>query len=53
VTGPDGGFRLEGVPTGSFRLRTWHETLGTREASVTVANGRPTIINLLYGTPSD
>ena len=53
VTGPDGGFRLEGVPAGSFRLRAWHETLGTREVSVTVAKDRPTVVPLHYGTPSD
>lgn len=53
VTGPDGGFRLESVPTGSFRLRTWHETLGTREARVTIADGHPSVVTLLYGTPAD
>jgi len=53
VTGPDGAFSLGPVPAGSFRLRAWHETLGTREASVTVTAGRPSVVTLLYGTPSD
>jgi plastocyanin len=53
VTGPDGAFHLGGIPAGSVRLRAWHETLGTREASVTVADARPTIISLHYGPPSD
>ena len=53
VTGPDGAFHLGPVPAGSFRLRAWHEALGTREASVTVTAGRPSVVTLLYGTPSD
>jgi hypothetical protein len=53
VTGPEGTFQLRDVPPGSFRLRAWHETLGIREASVTVADARPSVITLLYGGPSD
>ena len=53
VTGPDGAFHMAGVPPGSFRLRAWHESLGTREASGTVAAGRPAVFTLRYGTPSD
>lgn len=53
VTGADGAFRMAGVPPGSFRLRAWHETLGIREASFTVTAGRPTVITLHYGAPSD
>lgn len=36
-----------------FQLRAWHESLGNREASLMVADGRPTVITLLDGTPSD
>lgn len=53
VTGPDGGFQLSGVPTGTFRLRAWHESLGIQETSVTVTKGRPTPIRLLYGAPAN
>jgi hypothetical protein len=52
VTGLDGAFHLKDVPSGSVRLRAWHETLGVREASVTVADARPTVITLNYSTPS-
>ncbi|MGE5850365.1 MAG: carboxypeptidase regulatory-like domain-containing protein, partial [Candidatus Methylomirabilota bacterium] len=53
VSGPDGAFHLTGVPPGTFSLRAWHESLGTRDASVTVVDGRPSVVTLLYGTPSD
>jgi hypothetical protein len=53
VTGPDGAFRLTGVPAGTVRLHAWHETLGTREVSVSVAEGRATSITLTYGAPSN
>lgn len=53
VTGPDGAFHMTDVPSGTLRLRAWHETLGTREVSVTVAAGRASVVTLLYGGPSD
>lgn len=36
LTGPDGSFRLEGLPPGTHEVKLWHETLGSRTASVTV-----------------
>jgi len=39
VTDGHGGFSLEGVPPGTYTLRAWHETLGTREQPITVAPG--------------
>jgi hypothetical protein len=36
VSGDDGGFALDGVPPGTYTLRVWHETLGTRQQPVTV-----------------
>ncbi len=53
VTGPDGAFRLTGVPAGTVRLRAWHETLGTQEGSVTIAEGHTAPVTLLYGSPSN
>jgi plastocyanin len=37
LTGADGSFRLEGLPAGTHEVKLWHETLGLRTASVTVA----------------
>ena len=40
VSARDGGFRIEGVPPGRWRLVAWHERFGTRESTVEVlANG--------------
>jgi plastocyanin len=36
VTGPDGSFRLEGLPPGSYTIEAWHETLGTQSHTVTL-----------------
>lgn len=37
VTAADGSFRLEGLPPGTHEVKLWHETLGSRTASVVVA----------------
>lgn len=39
VTGPDGAFRIEGVPAGRHTVRAWHEELGTQDLQVTVPAG--------------
>ncbi|MDA1001462.1 MAG: carboxypeptidase regulatory-like domain-containing protein [bacterium] len=39
VTGPDGSFKLDGVPAGSYTVEVWHETLGTQTMKVTVKGG--------------
>lgn len=36
VTGADGSFRLMGLPPGTYTIEAWHETYGTRTATVTV-----------------
>jgi len=39
VTDEDGRFALDGVPAGSYTLRTWHEALGEMTETVTVTDG--------------
>lgn len=39
VTAADGRFTLAGVPAGTYTLRAWHETLGTREQTIAVQPG--------------
>ena len=40
VTGPDGSFKLENVPAGTYTLAVWHERLGKLQVEVTVAPGK-------------
>lgn len=40
VTGADGAFELLGLPAGDYVLQAWHETLGTRTASVRIEAGK-------------
>ena len=37
VTGTDGSFSIDGLPAGDYVVEAWHEELGTREMSVSVA----------------
>jgi plastocyanin len=37
VTGPDGKFTINGLPPGTYEVEAWHEKLGTKSATVTVA----------------
>ena len=39
VTGPDGTFRFDGVPHGTFLLKAWHEEGGETQVPVTVGGG--------------
>lgn len=36
VTGPDGSYRIEGVPDGSYTLKVWHPKLKATQKPVTV-----------------
>jgi plastocyanin len=41
VTGADGQFAFENLPPGQYKLRIWHERLGTTQASVAVGEQQP------------
>ena len=36
VTGKDGTFEITGLPNGTYTIEAWHETFGTRTATVAV-----------------
>ena len=43
VTAADGTFTIPRVPPGTYPVKVWHETLGERSASATVAAGAVTV----------
>jgi plastocyanin len=48
VTGTDGSFRLEGLPPGTYTIEAWHETLGTKTATVTVGPGQAQLTSFTF-----
>lgn len=48
VTDKDGGFRLTGLPAGTYVVETWQEKLGVRDQTVTVADRQPQTANFVY-----
>jgi len=45
VTAKDGSFRIDNVPPGTYKLKTWHEKLRSEEQEVTVVGGKTTEVN--------
>jgi plastocyanin len=48
VTGPDGHFKITGVPAGKYTLTAWQERYGPKTAQVTVADDKPTEVSFAY-----
>ncbi len=47
VTENDGSFRIENVPPGTYRLKTWHEKLRSVEQEVKVEGGKTVEVSFL------
>ena len=47
-TGPDGTFRLAGIPVGEYTLAAWHERFGRKEVRATVLAGQATDVSFRY-----
>ncbi len=45
VTEKDGSFKIDNVPTGTYKLKTWHERLRSVEQEVKVAGGKIVEVN--------
>ena len=48
VTGNDGAFTISGLPSGTYEIEAWHEKLGTRTATVTVADGATESVSFTF-----
>jgi plastocyanin len=51
VTGADGSFVIQGVPPGDYTLSVWHETLGRRQAKITVGASEAVVADDFVYTP--
>lgn len=47
----DGRFSLRDVPSGTYTLKAWHPTLGTKEVEVQVEAGQATTASLAFSAP--
>ncbi len=53
LTDADGQFRLENVPEGSYRIKAWHEELGTQPVQeVAVTTNQDTKVDFEFSQPS-
>ena len=52
VSGPDGKFTIPNLPDGTYEVEAWHEKLGTKSGSVTVA-GKGATIDFAFAPPTN
>lgn len=52
VTGTDGKFSIPNLPAGTYEIEAWHEKLGTKTGTVTVADGKPATIDFAFAPPT-
>lgn len=49
VSAQDGSFTISGLPAGTYELEAWHETMGTKTATVTVGEGAAATVEFSFG----
>jgi plastocyanin len=52
VTDAYGAYEIGELPPGTYRLRVWHEELGTVERSLTIAAGERATVDVSYTLPA-
>lgn len=51
VTDLYGEYLIDDIPPGTYRLKVWHETLGTQEKEVRVAEGKTLQVDFTFSAP--
>lgn len=51
VTDVYGAYLINDIPPGTYRLKVWHETLGTQEKEVRVTEGKTFQVDFAYSAP--
>ena len=51
ATKPDGKFKIDNLPAGTYEIEAWHEKLGTQKASVTVTGEETKEVNFTFSKP--
>jgi plastocyanin len=49
VTGPDGHFRIDNIPAGTYKVQAWQEKLGVQTRSVTIKPGAAATVDFTMG----
>ncbi|HKR59502.1 MAG TPA: carboxypeptidase-like regulatory domain-containing protein [Pyrinomonadaceae bacterium] len=50
VTGPDGSFRIEGLPPGAYRVHAWHEFMGEKTIDLVLVPGEARHLEFAFKT---
>ncbi len=53
VSGKDGKYTIPNLPPGSYEIEAWHEKLGVKTATVTVAADKPATADFAFAPPSN
>ena len=48
VSAPNGSFKIEGLPPGTYEIEAWHEKFGTQTATVTIAGTESKTANFTF-----
>ncbi len=51
VSGADGKFSIAGLPDGTYELEAWHEKLGVKSGTVTIAAGKTATVDFNFAPP--
>jgi hypothetical protein len=51
VTDAYGSYEIDGLPPGTYRLRVWHEELGTEERPLTIEPDHGVTLDITYAAP--